>query len=69
MQKTIQLTELEFNYPGNAMGIRDRTDFVDDPDAMGDVALMVIRQVVYEQVVEIEILGHGCPRRDPQSFL
>lgn len=56
MNESIELPELKFESTPNAMILIDLADGLDDIEAMFQIALMVVCQVVYKQVFEIELL-------------
>ena len=56
MNESIELPELKFESTPNAMILIDLANGLDDIEAMFQIALMVVCQVVYKQVFEIELL-------------
>ena len=56
MNESIELPELEFESTPNAMILIDLANGLDDIEAMFQIALMVVCQVVDKQVFEIELL-------------
>ena len=59
MHKMLEVTKLELDGSPNSMSLRHLGAAIDDRRAMGHAALVIVREIEDEEVVEVEFLGSG----------